>query len=78
MSKIVHEWNSHLENLSLPKLIENSKQYLLLRTDILQKTMVGFPWIFLLKRYLTPRAESPEGELITLTSISNFRDEQSF
>ena len=40
--------------------------------------MVGFPWIFLLKRYLAPRAESPEGELITLTSISNFRDEQSF
>ena len=40
--------------------------------------MVGFPWNFLLKRYLTPRAESPEGELITLTSISNFRDEQSF
>ena len=42
-SIIVHEWSSHLEMLSLPQVIENFKQYLLLRTDILEKTVVGCP-----------------------------------
>ena len=42
-SKIVHEWNGHIEIFSLPQVIENSRQYLLLRTDILQKTVVGCP-----------------------------------
>ena len=32
------------EILSLPQGIENSRQFLLLRTDILQKTVVGCPW----------------------------------
>ena len=41
-SKIVHEWNGHLEIFSQVK--ENSRQNLLLRTDILQKTVVGCPW----------------------------------
>ena len=41
--KIKHEWNGHLEILSLPQGIENSRQFLLLRTDILQKTAVGWP-----------------------------------
>ena len=41
-SKIVHEWNDHLEIFSQVK--ENSRQNLLLRTDILQKTVVGCPW----------------------------------
>ena len=41
--KILHEWNSHLEILSRPQVIENSRQHLLLRTDILQKTVVGCP-----------------------------------
>ena len=36
-----HEWNSHLEIFSLPQEMENSSQNLLLRTDILQKTVVG-------------------------------------
>ena len=40
--KIIHEWNGHLENFSQVK--ENSRQNLLLRTDILQKTVVGCPW----------------------------------
>ena len=40
--KIVHEWNGHLENFSQVK--ENSRQNLLLRTDILQKTVIGCPW----------------------------------
>ena len=37
-------WNGHLELFSLLQLTENSRQYLLLRTDILQKTVVGCPW----------------------------------
>ena len=40
-SKIVHEWNVHLEIFSRPQAKENSRQYLLLRTDILQKKVVG-------------------------------------
>ena len=42
-SKLVHEWNGHLEMFSCPQLIEKSRQYLLLRTDILQKPVVGCP-----------------------------------
>ena len=37
------EWNGHLELFSPLQVIENSRQYLLLRTDILQKTVVGYP-----------------------------------
>ena len=44
-SKFVREWNGHLEIFGLPQVIENSRQYLLLRTDILQKTVVGCPGI---------------------------------
>ena len=43
-SKIVHEWNGNLEIFSRPQVIENSRQYLLLRTASLQKTVVGCPW----------------------------------
>ena len=46
--KILHEWNSHLEILSRPQVMENSRQHLLLRTDILQKTVVGCPWVMLM------------------------------
>ena len=42
-SKIVHEWNGHLEIFSQVK--EISRQNLLLQTDILQKTVVGCPWL---------------------------------
>ena len=42
-SKIVHEWNVHLEILSRPQAKENSRQCLLLGTDIIQKTVVGCP-----------------------------------
>ena len=38
-----YDWNSNLEIFSRPQVIENCKQYLLLRTDILQKTVVGCP-----------------------------------
>ena len=41
-SKIIHKWNDHLEIVSRPQVIKNSRQYLLLRTDISQKTVVGY------------------------------------
>ena len=40
-----HEWNSHLEIFIHLHTIENSRQHLLLRTDILQKTVLGCPWL---------------------------------
>jgi len=42
-SKIVHECDGHLQIFNRPQAIENSRQYLLLRADILQKTVVGCP-----------------------------------
>ena len=42
-AKIVHERNGHLDIFSRPQVKENSRQYLLLRTDILQKAVVGSP-----------------------------------
>ena len=42
-SKIVREWDGQLEISSRLQAIENSGQYLLLRTDILQKTVVSAP-----------------------------------
>ena len=55
-----HEWNCHIEIFSRPQVIENSKQYLLLRTDILQETVLGyvmrvllrFKWTFLESYYM--------------------------
>ena len=35
--------NGHLESFSLPQ--ENSRQLLLLQTDISQKTVIGCPWV---------------------------------
>ena len=46
-SKFVREWDGHVESLemfSLPQVLENSRQYLL-RTDILQTTVVGCPCV---------------------------------
>ena len=40
---MVHEWSGHLEILSPSQAIENARPYLLLGTDILQKTVVGCP-----------------------------------
>ena len=37
--------NGHLESFSLPQAVENSRQLLLLRTDISQKTVTGCPWL---------------------------------
>ena len=47
-SKFVREWDGHVESLemfSLPQVLENSRQYLPLRTDILQTTVVGCPCV---------------------------------
>ena len=41
--KIVHEWYGRLEIISRSQVIENSRQYLLLRTDVLKKTVGGWP-----------------------------------
>ena len=43
--------NGILEIFSRPQVIENSRQYLLLRTDILQKTVVGWPWLVYKKHH---------------------------
>ena len=40
---MVGEWNGHLGILSPPQGIENSRQFLLLLTDILQKTVDRCP-----------------------------------
>ena len=42
-SKIVHEWNGHLEIFSLPQAIAKTRHFLLFRTDISQKTVVVAP-----------------------------------
>ena len=39
----MHEWNGHLEILSFPQGIENCRQFVLLRTDILQELALGAP-----------------------------------
>ena len=36
---MLHEWNDHLERFSRPQAIENSRKYLFLGRDILQKTI---------------------------------------
>ena len=40
----MNRWNGHLEITCHPVVIENSRQYLLPRTNILRKTVVGCPW----------------------------------
>ena len=42
-SKIVHEWNGHLEIFSCAQVIENSRQCLLLHTDILTENSCRVP-----------------------------------
>ena len=42
-SKIVHQWNGHLEIFSPPEAIENSRQFLFLRTDIFTKQSLVVP-----------------------------------
>ena len=46
---ILDNWNGYPENvrLSLSRALEISGQYFLLRTDILQKKVVGCPFLFL-------------------------------
>ena len=42
-SKIVHEWNGHLEIFSCAQVVENSRQCLLLHTDILTENSRRVP-----------------------------------
>ena len=42
LQKLYMKGNGHLKICSLPEAIENCRQFLLLRTDILQKTVVWF------------------------------------
>ena len=37
-SKIEHEWNGHLEIFRLPLAIENSREFFLLQTDIIENS----------------------------------------
>ena len=52
LQKIVHEWPIHVQFMDIleifrrPQVIENFRSYLLLRKDILQKTVVGCPCFF--------------------------------
>ena len=62
-SKIVHERNGNLKILSLPQGIENSRQFLLLRTDISQKTVVECPCI-------VPKVSISARELTVITNWS--------
>ena len=41
--KIAHEWKGHVEIFRRYQVIESPRQYLLLQTDILHKTVVGCP-----------------------------------
>ena len=50
----------HLEIFSRPQSKENSRQYLRLRTDILQKTVVACPWVnFRLQLFVQIEAKNP-------------------
>ena len=56
-SKIVHEWNGHIEIVGRPEVMETSKQYLLLRTDVLKSGWVSLCYrcasmVFLFIAYL--------------------------
>ena len=43
-SKIVLKWNGHLEIFSLPQAIEIVRQFVVLQSDYLQKTVAGCPF----------------------------------
>ena len=43
--KLYMNGHCHLEIFRLPQAIKNSRQFLLLRTDISEKTVVGCPWM---------------------------------
>ena len=59
----LHKWNGHLEILSLPQGIENSRQFLLLRTDISRKKVFGCPC-------MVPEVSISARELIVITNWS--------
>ena len=50
LRKLYMKKNGNLESFSRRQVIENSRQYLFLRTDILQKTVVRYPLSIAIKR----------------------------
>ena len=62
LRKLYMSWNGNLEILSRPHVIENSRQYLLLRTDILQRPVVGCPWI--VKLYALFKTRDPTNHIL--------------
>ena len=50
LRKLYMKKNGNLEIFSRRQVIENSRQYLFLRTDILQKTVVRYPLSIAIKR----------------------------
>ena len=60
--------DSHLEIFSPPQGIENSRHFLLLRTDSFQKTVVGFSTITSFSGHVLSLYDA--GEAISLRNIS--------
>ena len=63
--------NGHLEIFSFPQAIENSRQFLLLRTDISQKTVVGCPWLNLSTEWYNCRIRIPSDRIITFNILAS-------
>ena len=77
--KIVHEWSGRLETFGRPQVIENSRQYLFLRTDILQKTVAGFfiGLFFFPLVGLFAAAHDMNIEWVIVKGISHFSDDSN-
>ena len=77
--KIVHEWSGRLETFGRPQIIENSRQYLFLRTDILQKTVAGFfiGLFFFPLTGLFAAAHDMNIEWVIVKGISHFSDDSN-
>ena len=56
---------------SLPSVIENPQQFLLLRTEILWKTVVGCPWC-LSHRKSKKKVKDQQGLIYILISFSGY------
>ena len=77
--EIVHEWSGRLETFSRPQVIENSRQYLFLRTDILQKTVAEFfiGLFFFPLAGLFAAAHDMNIEWVIVKGISHFSDDSN-
>ena len=77
--KIVHEWSVRLETFGRTQVIENFRQYLFLRTDILQKTVAGFfiDLFFFPLAGLFAAAHDMNIEWVIVKGISHFSDDSN-